>query len=140
MNDPFRTRLHDLLPARPLPERSAARLRIRETFDDITAARARRVTWQQIADLMNADGLVATDGQPLTAAKVNALYAAEKATRGGRRKRRPKKAAGPPPAEVQSPASPSALAPTAPLKAPTPPAPAAPRKYPYDFGGPLRYK
>jgi hypothetical protein len=104
VNDVFRTRLHGLSPARSMQEQSAARLRIRETFDDITTVRARGVTWQQIADLMTADGILATNGEPLTAAKVNALYAIEKAARGGRRRRRTKARPAQPPIRPAEPA------------------------------------
>ncbi len=97
MSDQFKASLRALPAAKPKHEPSPARVRIRETYDDITAARARGVSWQQIADLMTRDGIMGTDGKPMTATKVNSLYAAEKATRGERRKRRTKKGVAPGP-------------------------------------------
>jgi hypothetical protein len=90
MSDQFKASLRELPAAKPRHEQSPARVRIREAYSDITAARVRGVSWQQIADLMTRDGILGTDGEPITAAKVNSLYAAEKAAR-GERKRRAKK-------------------------------------------------
>ncbi|KAA5609604.1 hypothetical protein [Rhodovastum atsumiense] len=128
MSDAFRARLRAMVPAGGRPEPSAARVRISETFDDIAAARARGVTWQQIADLFTADGLAAADGTPLTAGKLNSLYAAEKAARGGRRKkRRPKTPAASPPV-------PAGADPVAPRPAPGP----SPARF--RFSGPVKLK
>jgi len=98
MSDEFRAHLRQLPGRQRRYEQSAARLRVHETFDDIAAAKARGVTWQAIADLMNADGLRGTEGTPLTAAQVAALYTSEKLARGGRKPRRKPKAAAPEPA------------------------------------------
>lgn len=88
-DDAFRARLAEMEPAGRRQEPSAARARIQETFDDLTAARKRGVAWQQIAALMTADGIKAADGEPLTPDEVKALYHAERYARGERRKRRP---------------------------------------------------
>jgi hypothetical protein len=83
--------LEDAPAEKPKHEQSPARVRIRKTYDEITAARLRGVSWRQIADLMNRDGITGTNGAPLTATNVRSLYAVEKASRGERRKRRTKK-------------------------------------------------
>ncbi|TPG45698.1 hypothetical protein EAH89_26215 [Roseomonas nepalensis] len=88
-DDAFRARLAEVEPAGRKQEPSAARARIQETFDDLTAARKRGVAWQQIAALMTADGIKAADGEPLTPDEVKALFHAERYARGERRKRRP---------------------------------------------------
>lgn len=93
MSDAFKARLAGLAGSAPRYEQSAARVRVREAFDTIKATKARGITWQAIADLMNADGLRATDGSELTAGHVASLYTAEKNARGGRRRRRTKKPA-----------------------------------------------
>lgn len=67
-------------------EPSAARAEIRRAFADIKAARERAVTWQQITDLLTAEGLPG-----LTADKVRALYHAERRIQGERVKRRRRK-------------------------------------------------
>jgi hypothetical protein len=88
-DDAFRAKLADLEPAPRRQAPSAARIRIRGAFEAITAARGRGVSWQQVAELMTADGVRAADGEPLTAGEVKALYHVEKYARGGTRKRRP---------------------------------------------------
>jgi hypothetical protein len=88
-DDGFRARLADLEPAPRRQAPSAARIRIRGAFEAITAARGRGVSWQQVAELMTADGVRAADGAPLTAGEVKALYHVEKYARGGTRRRRP---------------------------------------------------
>jgi hypothetical protein len=108
MSDQFKASLRDLPAAKPRHEQSPARARIREAYTDITAARARGVSWQQIADLMTREGITGTDGKPITAAKVNSLYAAEKATRGERRKPRAKKTTARAPVGASPPIQPAA--------------------------------
>ncbi|GAA0574570.1 hypothetical protein GCM10009416_11590 [Craurococcus roseus] len=88
-DDPFRKRLEELAPAPKGQDPSAARTHIRNNFEHITAARKRGVIWRQIADLMDAEGIKAADGSPLSPAETRALYHAERYTRGARRRRRP---------------------------------------------------
>jgi hypothetical protein len=90
VSDGFKAKLAKLAGAGMRPEPSAVRIRVQETFDEIAAAKGRNVTWQQIADLLNEEGLRTTDGSLLTANQVSAAYSSEKAARGERR-RRPKK-------------------------------------------------
>lgn len=102
MSDDFRAKLRALPAAPARIERSAARKRIAETFDDITAAKRRGVTWLAIAKLMSEDGIRAVDGSPLSAAHVSAAYSIEKAAR-GERKRRKKIRSAQPAASQQAP-------------------------------------
>ena len=126
-NDPFRTRLAEIAPASRGQDPSAARTRIRETFDDITRARNRRVTWSQIAALLEAEGTRAADGSVLTPDEVKALYHAEKYLQASRTKRRPTKAkvarsAPPSPARPEVP-DPPPVTPTRPEVVPPAPSP-----------------
>lgn len=52
----------------------------------MTAARKRGVTWSQITELLTAEGIKATDGEPLTVNEVRALYHAEHKFRLSKRK------------------------------------------------------
>ena len=90
-DDPLRAGLATVVPAARGQDPSPARARIRETFDDITRARNRRVTWSQIAALLEAEGTRAADGSVLTPDEVKALYHAEKYLRASRTKRQPAK-------------------------------------------------
>jgi hypothetical protein len=78
-------RLPGLAELQPEPggkvEASEARLYIRANFDEMTAARDRRVTWQQIAEVMKRAGVVRQPGAPLDWRQVKALYHAEKYAR-----------------------------------------------------------
>jgi hypothetical protein len=85
----FAAKLASLVPAGRIRDTSAVRQRIRATFDSISSARDIGVTWQQIADLMVADGVLTADGTSPTANELRALYHLEKYARGGKRKRRP---------------------------------------------------
>ena len=91
VSDAFKAKLAKLAGAGVRPGPSAVRVRVQDAFDEITAAKGRDVTWQQIAVLLNEEGLRATDGSPLTAKHVSAAYSSVKAARGEQRKRRPKK-------------------------------------------------
>lgn len=86
--DAFRAGLAAAAPAPNRQAPSAARIRVRDAFAAIAAARSRGVSWRQIADLMAADGVRAADGAPLTEGAVKALFHVERYARGGRRKRR----------------------------------------------------
>ena len=129
----MRAGLAALVPVPKAQDPSAARTRIREIFDDITAARKRGIAWSQIATLMHAEGTRAADGEPITPDEVKALYHAERYSRGARRKRRPAQRKGAQ-AEHPSPARPEAseappATPTRPEAARSdPPAPAPPRE------------
>jgi hypothetical protein len=123
MSDDFRARLARAPGTSRRQERCAARVRISETYDDITVAKARGVTWQTIAQLLDEDGMTATDGTPLTGAKVSAMYASERTARGLRKKRRTK--AGKPQVQVSE----AQTAPAAPTR------PAAQRPRPKFSGG-----
>lgn len=116
---------------------SEARKQVRKDFEAITEARKRAVTWQQIAQAIAEVGIRAEDGSELEWRAVKSLYHAERYLRGGRPKRRLKK---PPPSAPQASASPAAAASAQPNTPPASAEPATKRKYPYDFGGPVRYK
>ena len=90
VSDAFKAKVAKLAGAGVRPGPSTVRVRVQDAFDEITAAKARYVTWQQVADLLNDEGLRATDGSPLTAKQVSAAYSSVKAARGEDRKRRPK--------------------------------------------------
>lgn len=128
-DDPLRAGLATVVPAARGQDPSPARTRIRETFEDITAARNRRVTWSQIAALLEAEGTRAADGSVLTSDEVKALYHAEKYSRGLRRKRRlvqPKVATSAPPSPARPEApDPPPVTPTRPEVVPPDPEPSA---------------
>lgn len=72
---------------------SALRLHIRATFPDLEDARARGVTWQQLADAINAEGVPDAPGETVEWRRLKSLHHAERYSRGGKRRKRPKKAA-----------------------------------------------
>lgn len=92
--------LEDLLGAitphanRGAAQPSAARLYIREHFETLSAARARGITWPQIADVLAKASVTADDGTPLEWRTVSSLFHSERYARGERRKRRTKKTTG----------------------------------------------
>ena len=90
VSDAFKAKLAKLAGAGVRPGPSAVRVRVQDAFDEFSA-KGRDVTWQQIAVLLNEEGLRATDGSPLTANQVSVAYSSVKAARGEQRKRRPKK-------------------------------------------------
>jgi hypothetical protein len=139
MTTKLRDRLAAIVPTpRTGLDASQARQHIRADFDAITDARKREVTWQQIAQAIAEVGIRAEDGSKLEWRAVMGLYHAERYLRGGRPKRRARKP--PESAPSASAPAPSTPAPAALSKPVTQTAPAAPRKYPYDFGGPVRFK
>jgi hypothetical protein len=81
-------------------EHSPARARVHAAFDEIAAAKARGVTWQQLTDLLTADGVRGAEGETLTVDAVRSLFHAERYARGERRKRRTRKPPVPPPAQA----------------------------------------
>lgn len=87
--DPLLAALASLAP-QPGNLPSPLRLRIRATFDGITAARKRGVTWNQIVALMTEDGVRSLDGTPPNAKQVCTIYNTERRQRGGRRQRKKK--------------------------------------------------
>jgi hypothetical protein len=87
--DRLRARLAAAEPTHRGQEPSAARVRIREAFEDIAAARDRGLSWQQVTDALAAEGMRAADGGALTWRKVKALFHVERYARGGKRKRQP---------------------------------------------------
>ena len=92
----LRARLAVLQPKRTAAgaEPSAMRLRIRETFPDLVAARERGVTWQQITEAMAEVGIRGYDDAPLDWRRVKTLFHAERYARGERRVKRRAPAAG----------------------------------------------
>ena len=123
MTDPYERLQPRTGTARTGP--SAARLHIREHFAGITAARARGVSWQQIAAAMAGAGVRGADGGELGWRRVKGLYHAERYSRpDGKRKRRPKPAK---PKAAAAHAAPPSPAPEPPPAPPGPgPAPAKP--------------
>lgn len=87
-DDEFTAKLASIIPAGRGVLASDIRLRISEKFAEIEAARDRGVSWQQIADLMAADGVRGLDGKAPTQSTVRALFHAERYARGGKRKKR----------------------------------------------------
>lgn len=83
-------RLAGLTPASRPRDASAVRKAIRRTFDAITQARGRGVTWQQIAETLAADVVQASDSTVPTEHEVRTLFHAERYARGGKRQRRRK--------------------------------------------------
>ena len=131
-DDPLRLRLASVKPASKGQGPSPARSRIRDTFDAMTAARKRGVTWAQITELLTADGIRATDDAPLTVDEVRALFHAERQLRLSRqspRKTPAKATAAPAPSpvrpEVPEPPPGTPTRPEVVPPAPPPPAPAA---------------
>jgi hypothetical protein len=96
-----------LTPTASKQEQSPARERISAAFEEITEAKARGVTWQQFADLLNSDGIRTEAGQLLTADVVRALYHSERSSRGLRKKRRPTKPTAQPLAQPKTPVRPT---------------------------------
>jgi hypothetical protein len=89
----WKEKVKALSPTASKQEKSPARERISVGFEEVTEAKGRGVTWQQLASLMNTDGVRTEAGEPLTADIVRALYHSERYVRGLRKKRRPKKPA-----------------------------------------------
>ena len=104
----WKEKVKALSPTPSKQEKSPARERISIAFEEITEAKARGVTWQQFADLMNADGIRTENGSLLTADIIRALYHSERYTKGLRKKRRPKKPAAQPQTPAATPKQPAA--------------------------------
>lgn len=102
----WKERVQSLSPPPPRQDHSPARERINIAFDEITEAKKRGVTWQQFADLMNADGLRMANGEPLTADLIRSLYHSERYARGQPKKRKSVARAKAKPAQAMPPAQP----------------------------------
>ena len=95
----FSAKLASIIPAGANKIASDVWLRISESFAEIEAARERGVSWQQIVDLMVADGLRTLDGKKPTQSVVRAPYHKERYSLGGKRKKR--RGSKPAPAAMQ---------------------------------------
>ena len=91
-----------LSPVAPKQPHSPARARIHIAFDEIAEAKKRGVTWQQITDLLTADGIRTLEGKPLSADLVRAVFHTERYARGLRRKRKTKAKAAQSVAQTQA--------------------------------------
>lgn len=98
----WKQQISALSPAGQKQPHSPARARIHSAFDEIAEAKTRGVTWQQITDLLTADGIRTLEGEPLTADLVRALFHTERYARGLRRKRKSKAKAVQPVTQAQA--------------------------------------